>query len=140
MIDSLIFGQGKLSSQKERLSSPGLADDQSGSNRMLPPALDVSMSHFGTAPDRNERPFIPEDRENGLVWLSRRPGWCPEGRMQTSQEHPRTFAAADGVSISKTTEGGHHHRVPGLPEAPLPLPDPRGLVTHGNQLVTSLSF
>ncbi len=48
----------------------------------------------------------------------------PEERTQVSQEHPRTFVAADGMPISKERRR-RRYCVPGLPEAPQPLPDPR---------------
>jgi hypothetical protein len=59
-------------------------------------------------------------------YLRRRIKLSPEERTQVSQEHPRTFVAADGMPISKERRR-RRYCVPGLPEAPQPLPDPREL-------------
>jgi hypothetical protein len=104
----------------------GFADDQSGSNRNAATGLGGIHAHFGTAPDRNNHLF----QKIGKKSLARQETCddekrSPEERTQASQEHPRTFRSSDGMPISK--ERGRRYYVPGLPEAPQRLADPRGL-------------
>lgn len=96
----------------------------------------ISAVTVGTAPSRNNNLF----QKIGKVGLAHQETWNGAQRdgCKLVKDILGPSVAADGMPISKE-RGGRHHRVPGLPEAPQPLADPRGLVTYENQM-TSLHF